>query len=107
METLPNFRDGLAAVQPLNWDHMSHRTLLTDMDRHSIDRQNYAVEAVTVRQQICTPWMPAQLQAADRLAQVQKLASIGSVLPGLPGLIGELPQALNPNGNQTEERSLC
>lgn len=97
----PNFSEGLAAVQPPSWHHMSQRTLLTDVDRHSIDRQNYAMEAVQVRPQTGTPWMPAQLQAADRLAQVQKLASIGSVLPGLLGLEGELPQILNVHSNQT------
>ena len=78
-------------LQTPSGHHTFRTALLTDIDRHNIDRNNCAIDAVPVQPQTFTPWMPAQLQAAVRLAEVQKLASIGSLLPGLTGLQGELP----------------
>ena len=83
-EALPDLWEGLKAVQPLGWQHMTQLTPLTD--RHSCAPESVPVSAA------CMPLVPAQLQAAIRAVQVQHLACMSSSIPGLQG---ELPQAVH------------
>lgn len=82
-EVSAGLHEGLSAVQPFSCQPMPHLIPLTD--------RNSQPPAFGPIRAACTPLMPAQLQAAVIVAQVQQLASM---CPAIPGLEGELPPAV-------------